>query len=182
MKKICFLLLLFFISSNTFSQLLLDTLPPDSLGVIIIDKERVKKSELDLNLYVYYYAEANQNYYAGNYKKAYKMYSKLFDYDPYNYNFNYRMGLTLYKRSLYSSSLYYFLYAAECINSNYLNSVYEQETPPIVFMYLGDIYCDINAKYPMEFFYNKYLEYVNDDSTKIDIESKIKECSRPNWR
>lgn len=181
MKQIYFLLLLFF-TTNVFSQIVLDTLSVDSLGIIIIDKERVKKSELDINLYVYYYAEANQNYYAGNYKKAYKMYSKLFDYDPYNYNYNYRMGLSLYKRGLYSESLYYLLYAAECVDENYLNSVYEQETPPIVFMYLGYIYCNLNINYPMEFFYNKYLEYVKDDSVKNDIETRIKDCRNPFWR
>ena len=78
MKKFYLLLLLFYISCNIFSQIILDTIPQDSLGVIVIDKERIKKSEIDLNLYVYYYAEANQNYYTGEYKKAYKMYSKLF--------------------------------------------------------------------------------------------------------
>jgi tetratricopeptide (TPR) repeat protein len=181
MKKFIILLLLFF-SNSLFSQNDLDSKLSDSLGIIIIDKERVKKSELDLNLYVYYYAEANQNYYAGNYKKAYKMYSKLFDYDPYNYNFNYRMGLSLYKRGLYNESLYYLLYAAECINKNYLNSVYEYETPPIVFMYLGDIYCNMNLDYPMEFFYKKYLEYVKDETIKIDIETRIENCHSPFWR
>jgi tetratricopeptide (TPR) repeat protein len=182
MKKIYFLFLFLFLSTYTFSQFIIDSIPVDSLGIIIIDKERVKKSEIDINLYVYYYAEANQNYYAGNYKKAYEVYSKLFDYDPYNYNYNYRMGLSLYKRGLYGESLYYLLYAAECINVNYLNSVYEIETPPIVFMYLGDIYCNQNKDYPMEFFYNKYLEYVKDENIKKNIESKIKDCRIPFWR
>jgi tetratricopeptide (TPR) repeat protein len=163
-----------------FSLSILSQTIPDSLkGIIVIDKERVLKSDLDLDLYVYYYAEANQHYYAGHYKKAYKMYSKLFDSDPYNYNFNYRLGLCFYKRGLYNSALYYFSYAAECINPNYLNSIYENGVPPIIFSYLGDIYCLINADYPVEFFYKKYLEYITDENIRSEVELKIKNCKKP---